>query len=1859
MAENLAQQVESKHLEELKGPQEAIAYKMDFLKAVSQAKADLSSADYKLKSPEAKSFLKGSVGDINAVLARVAEQGRILSQKHAEGQKTEKNEFAPLDQIKGDLQAELSQLKSETGNFVQLEDANKQTEALAAEAEKKCFSISYSNPDAALAAAMDIQGRLPKNLPSTDATAAYRATVDTSINGLNTRLEDSIKVLPAFSADKKKIAGLTTSAAEYGKLATAYEKAPSDDLLAALRSYEAGMDPQKISEEMFKDKIGGAAAGIGAELYQQLWQNEFSSFRTVFEALKEKVANKEKEGINAEAKAADTAVDKMLSSVIKPAQEQYWAMNGEERHESEQEKNLLSKLLETKNLLAMYAAPEMKDKIDFATFDSIQKKFDDVSNGVRQIEKEKAQYLNDRAMGQKGLSRYVKFTSPQGYGIIEGQPNYEYTEEFNKLPDNEKIVIRMRVEEIDRKNAQFVKEQTAKAALEFMKPEEKLAALKEMLKEKGASYFSGIEKLKQKDMDGAIADFNAYIGQNFTPEEQALHNEQVKDAKDKIKEILGDRLQTVEALFADVKELRYARRKMGGNPELHYDEAVEADAINAELGAFKTDIAEGKVKDFNERFKQLQEKVREAVKKKDLKETGILEMLDKLNKVSQEKDPEKRKEGFNEFAKEARDTQAYQLAMKYLDYALEEDYKKAAKHLDKADVMKKMLEDPQFMGNLMEQAGRQYAAMIKEDPSLKESGLTPEIVKQKLMDRALNERYKKELRRMMTPGEGMPVDAALANYNNWFPIDDPAWYKPWDYGAEQWDEFQMDCIKFVWETLPTIGIGMAASAAGRVGARVAGKMVMKYLMRAGLTQAEAVLIEQGGPMALRAALKSGRALSYGATRLLGATAMEGLTMYGAGLAMEYMQTGHVSDFENSPGKIPEHMVDSMVKATAFRAVGLAQGGGPIAKAMQRGGAVGKAAWFASETVGGLGGMGMDALSAQLEGRDFTGKDAFKSMLTNYLTSVGMHAAHGMPRESAADVRVREAMSREDKMAIYESQFIPDASKIPPEMKGKPAFIDRNGQVQFAPDAFAEFGVGTTSREGKNLFVVDSLGGPYRGKKVELPAREFLRVLAKEREGKPLTPHEQALLPVARNVRDRMDMLKRHEVTHRVVEAANNASQGKLGSELENLFNTNPEMKKIFEERSSSTNRETAGFKSIQEFLSEVADGRITALTDAQKALIEKTVAAAGNIPGFRFDRIRNIDTKLLTNPDMLREHFRRQEAAASDAPTIEVRGQPDDYPVIEFTESAPLQVRSLRDLTVAIKDPSSSAMAKETVQALLKYASGQSKWEDISHYFSPDITKGPGTILAIKLRDLYKTDYENISRELSERKKNGTFAEFDAELRLNPLKREFLKYIMEEAKTSENLLNSSNRDGSPRTPEEIAANAKKLETMIREGKLMLGEANLETILSTAKGTSVLMDIIKSNTSFSASVRDKVINHYGRNLAVQLDGIIDATHLEKLINGKVNLDALQLINNDARNLLDPGLVEALIDGTIPAPRIEILSRNLNSPKMTPVLATKILTTEPITTTTVTGPKRFYDNIFSLGEGGLGKVSIAAIIMPDGHLTFEACKRSHGGGGQDAEVSTARRLLDAKSRGLRTDNIMEYHYLSDDAQYIFMEIYEYRKDNGDRVGGDLTEQTYNPDVPLEHRYAGIGGMGDALVALEEAGLINTDVKPDNLMLSRQPGGKVKGVMIDLGSVMNRETLLAADAAENTADSGGTTYHFYVPVGIGVTPGFWSTEIYTAVREGRLPPERVHTSQFGISLEAMVTGNVQYPRKTPTGYAYDDAQVVFPSGFPTPPYPADTNLRLLQLAKECKDPNVNITTREAVDRYRAIMKSINIDY
>ncbi len=157
-------------------------------------------------------------------------------------------------------------------------------------------------------------------------------------------------------------------------------------------------------------------------------------------------------------------------------------------------------------------------------------------------------------------------------------------------------------------------------------------------------------------------------------------------------------------------------------------------------------------------------------------------------------------------------------------------------------------------------------------------------------------------------------------------------------------------------------------------------------------------------------------------------------------------------------------------------------------------------------------------------------------------------------------------------------------------------------------------------------------------------------------GKEISFHQFTKSPEGKNLLPEMVRVKNHEVTHRLLEVLGTAHGKALKGELEALLNQNSNLKSLIEQRNLQMNRGELNMQNIQEFLCEIADGRIGPgrainLDAATIKDIENTLGRF--MEGFKFKNVRRVDTKMLSRLSPGRIALMRDVAMTMSMPAME------------------------------------------------------------------------------------------------------------------------------------------------------------------------------------------------------------------------------------------------------------------------------------------------------------------------------------------------------------------------------------------------------------------------------------------------------------------------------------------------------------------------------------------------------------------------------------------------------------------------------
>ncbi|MFC1748021.1 hypothetical protein ACFL2V_04370 [Pseudomonadota bacterium] len=975
------------------------------------------------------------------------------------------------------------------------------------------------------------------------------------------------------------------------------------------------------------------------------------------------------------------------------------------------------------------------DQLKHETKQAITDKVPEIQQRISYVESKRAQRQSQEAMADTDLSKYIIVLDYEVGAQGGDRRIFQYTPAYHKLSPDQQANIRARARYVTEKEIASAKKKTDRSELAVMKLKGD-AKLRERLGEKAKQYFAaldhmakgdldkarkaftdylaaakgftpeeqekqrltiadameklavlsmkgtekyyeGLNHLKNNDVKLAVASLNAYVAfaSKLKPEQREMHAQNIEQAKEVLKQIALKQVNLLDNVFDDVKKLAYAKGKEVGRPTLKVKEGEEADMLLAEITQLRSDINSGKVTDFDREFTRIKLKLQKLNAEQEQSQgDSLYKKVDELYAAIQSKDPKVKERALTAFADEARSHRAYSMARKYLDYVLADAYEDVSKHLKREDVLRDMLEDPKAKEFIAKQTEAYMANLRKTNPDLARqlgiNGVEQIVIKQKLDDQ-----YKMALRKKMKEFPQYAESDAYENYNEWFPLEHSTWWNPRTYGAEEWDDFQDECIQFVFESVIMLPVGMGAGAVGKLVGKFGGKAGTKLaqglarkLGQKGLSKAsqEAILkygvaaIRPGTaafkklPAALQAELKSvGRLALAGraggtAGRVVTGLAAEGATLFTLSQVLEGLQTGQTpSGFAAlSRGDFSQLGV-SVLQAGAYRLVGGAGakmfGKGLASKGLRYGAAV-----TGMETASGVLGTGVEVGFMYLQGHEdqVTSQFLVRAFLQNVMTGYGTHIGHGVSRlprlrESSSTRRFKRAVEASEaqwkRENLYRSRVAEADADIPQKYRANkekhPGWINKEGQIVFNSHyrGFKGKNWRLGRRNGKNVVLVD-------GKPMSVP--EFAR--SNRAEGKKLLKE--------------MRRVKTHEGTHRVLELFEKTTDGKLGKAMAEALvrSENSLLHAKFAEAMLAMGRDPElTFRNMQEFVCGVTDGSVK-LTHGEARVLEGVIQKAGGLEGFTFARagklMARVDTISVLDPKFTREYFRRTNV---DAMTVE------------------------------------------------------------------------------------------------------------------------------------------------------------------------------------------------------------------------------------------------------------------------------------------------------------------------------------------------------------------------------------------------------------------------------------------------------------------------------------------------------------------------------------------------------------------------------------------------------------------------------
>jgi serine/threonine protein kinase len=183
-------------------------------------------------------------------------------------------------------------------------------------------------------------------------------------------------------------------------------------------------------------------------------------------------------------------------------------------------------------------------------------------------------------------------------------------------------------------------------------------------------------------------------------------------------------------------------------------------------------------------------------------------------------------------------------------------------------------------------------------------------------------------------------------------------------------------------------------------------------------------------------------------------------------------------------------------------------------------------------------------------------------------------------------------------------------------------------------------------------------------------------------------------------------------------------------------------------------------------------------------------------------------------------------------------------PEIEIVGESSIKVKNIKELQDALKDPATSANAKELLQDMVAVLRSPNRGEALKSIRQnyPEMTMKDILELTVTLQSVYQAEYSDLSHRFKEAVNDRRAVTF-ADTEISPFQRELLKLIIHEAKTTNQLLSGVNEAGKAKSPAEKNADLAKLKEKIAKGEIGLGELNLQVLTGSDAGSEILNSLI--------------------------------------------------------------------------------------------------------------------------------------------------------------------------------------------------------------------------------------------------------------------------------------------------------------------------------------------------------------------------------------------------------------------------------
>jgi len=264
---------------------------------------------------------------------------------------------------------------------------------------------------------------------------------------------------------------------------------------------------------------------------------------------------------------------------------------------------------------------------------------------------------------------------------------------------------------------------------------------------------------------------------------------------------------------------------------------------------------------------------------------------------------------------------------------------------------------------------------------------------------------------------------------------------------------------------------------------------------------------------------------------------------------------------------------------------------------------------------------------------------------------------------------------------------------------------------------------------------------------------------------------------------------------------------------------------------------------------------------------------------------------------------------------------------------------------------------------------------------------------------------------------------------------------------------------------------------------------------------------------------------------------------------------------------------------------------------------------------------------LGEGGMGTVYAARDIRGNRDAAVKVIRAEHLA--DRSAVARFRREARLTARLGHPNAVAVYDYgeLRPGGAFLVMELLS---------GGSLrNELILRKPIPFLETAWALDRALDVLAAAHAAGLVHRDVKPDNLFVTRGPGGTTRLKLLDFG--LARET-----KAEGGAESGGAISSASILMG---TPGYIAPEIVSGA-EATPASDQWAIAATGVELLTGVRLKFERPDLTLKSLVEEVVSVVTTVASGVPVTYARSLAKAMAMDPEDRWVNV-LALRRALDR------------